>query len=100
MSKKTIPFQMPKKNPDEAPTPAAGSISVLQESLDRWVQQQTPAEIAHAETPEAVASPVTVTIPPAPNWFEAVKIGFFLPHLTVWVWTLGAVQKQLRLFSR
>jgi hypothetical protein len=101
MSKKTIPFQMPKKIADETQTAAAGSISTPQQSLDRWVQpQEAPAEIGLAETEAALTSAVTITIPTAPNWFQAVKIAFFLPYLTVWVWTLGTAQKQLRVLGR
>jgi hypothetical protein len=108
MSKKTIPFQMPKKSANEAFTPAPESSSTHEEAgVDQWVhQQRMPAEIALAdpvelaEVQEAIASSVTITLSAAPNLFEAVKIAFLLPYLTVWVWTLGAAQKNLRLFSR
>lgn len=108
MSKKTIPFQMPKKSTDEALTPAPENLSTLAESsVDQWVhRQETPAEIALAgpvelaEVQEDIASSVTITLSAAPNVFEAVKIAFLLPYLTVWVWTLGAAEKNLRLFSR
>jgi hypothetical protein len=107
MSKKTIPFQMPKKGPDGASPPAKNISAPEETNVDRWVhRQQAPAEIAAAdpaelaEAQEAIASSVTITIAGAPNLFEAVKIGFFLPYLTVWVWTLDAAQKNLRLFAR
>jgi hypothetical protein len=103
MSRKTIQFQTPKKSVDEASTSASENISVPEgTSVDQWVhQQQAASEIALAdEMQEGTDSSLTITISAAPNWFDAVKMGFLLPYLTVWVWTLGAAQKNLRLFSR
>jgi hypothetical protein len=106
MSRKTISFQMPKRSAVEASTPAPRYISTMDEtSVDRWVHRQdTYSEAALtdsvelAEVQDVRASPLTITISGAPNVFEIVKI-VSLPYLTVWVWSLGVAQRNLRLFA-
>lgn len=106
MSRKTISFQMPKKSAVRASAPAPRHISTMDDtSVDRWVyQRDSCSEVALADSVELAevrgvgAAPLTFTISGAPNLFEAVKI-VSLPYLTVWVWTLGMVQKNLRLFA-
>ncbi|HXJ01095.1 MAG TPA: hypothetical protein VNH44_07715 [Micropepsaceae bacterium] len=102
MSKKIVPFQMPKKIGDATPSDVAEDISIPEEaSVDRWVHRhQTGGEMAlAADGQDAAASPITITISAMPNWFDAVRLGF-LPYLTVWVWTLSVAQKNLRLLKR
>ncbi len=57
------------------------------------------SEAEPAEAQNAITS-ITITICAEPDLFEAIKIGFLLPYLTVWFWTLSAAQSNLRLFAR
>jgi hypothetical protein len=103
MSKKTIPFKIPNKSADDTSTPAPTNLSSLEETgVDRWVRQpKKPAKItADPAKDRETAAVVTITISAEPDWFEAIKIGFLLPPLAVWFWTLGAAQRNLQLFTR
>ena len=107
MSKKTISFQNPSNS---ANSPAAPGLAIVRSradlAVDQWINQ--PEEIvetslaASIKPDEArkVAASVTVRISTEPDAFEVIKIGFLLPHLVFWLWTLGAMQRSLRLFDR
>jgi hypothetical protein len=93
MSKKTIAFEMPKAV--AARTRGAHRTDPMPQatSAEEWMNpRQMPAD--------ATASRIAITISTTPNWFEVAKIGFFLPYLVCWAWTLEATQRNLRLFAR
>ena len=107
MSKKTISFQNPSNS---ANSPAAPGLAIVHSradlAVDQWINQ--PEEIvetslaASIKPDEArkVAASVTISISTEPDAFEVIKIGFLLPYLVFWLWTLGAMQRSLRLFDR
>ncbi len=107
MSKKTISFQNPSNS---ANSPAAPALAIVHSradlAVDQWVNQ--PEEIGETSLASSikpdearkVAASVTISVSTEPNAFEVIKIGFLLPYLVFWLWTLGAMQRSLRLFDR
>ena len=89
MSKKTIAFEMPKDLEPEPGPSHRKSLAPRAATAEAWVHQQG-----------ADASSITLTISGTANWFEAAKIGFVVPYLVVWAWTLEATRRNLRLFAR
>ena len=107
MSKKTVSFQNPSYS---ANSPAAPGLAIVHSrtdlAVDQWINQ--PEEIVETllassiksdEARRGVAS-VTINVSAEPDAFEAIKIGFLAPYLVFTLWTLGAMQRSLRLFDR
>jgi hypothetical protein len=96
MSRKTIAFQMPEKNNDDAPMSISAAPGT---SIDQWVHhQEKPGERFAGGAQDAAASSLTITLSTMPNWYDVVRIGV-LPYLMVWMWTLRATQESLRLLA-
>jgi hypothetical protein len=102
MSKKTIAFQVPRKDPASrglALVPAPAAIEA-----EHWVSRiERPAEII-GETPAPKCAPraatITLAISAEPDLFEAASIGLWLPAAAFWLWGLAATRKSLQLFTR
>ena len=104
MSKKIIPFHMPNTNAGEVAS-APEMISAAEGGgIDQWVhRQEIPAEVTlddPIEQPAAGADRFSITISGTPNMFDLARMSFFLPYLTMWIWTLSAAEKNLELFGR
>ncbi len=104
MSKKTIAIQIPKKSAAEpssrelAPFPSQAASEA-----EQWVSQEQSIEPARENAaPLSVRNGATLTfsISAEPDWFEAVKIGVFLPYAAFSLWAFTATQRNLRLFRR
>ena len=99
MSRKTISFQNPSKS---ASAPAAPERAIARlraaAAVDQWVRE--PEEIVDAAGNRRIPASVTISISAEPDAFEVIKIGFLLPYLTFLYWSLGAAQRNLRLFGR
>ena len=105
MSKKTISFQNPSNN---ANSPAAPGFAIVHSradlAVDQWINQ--PEEIVETslassiKPDEARRASVTIDVSAEPDALEVIKIGFFAPYLAFTLWTLGAMQRSLRLFDR
>jgi hypothetical protein len=105
MSRKTIPFQVPQKTTTALASPSLANISATEDAkVDQWVcQREKPAEILLGE-PVAPgdakrAATLTITVSMEPDWFDAWKIGVFLPYAAVWFWALGAARRGVRIFA-
>jgi hypothetical protein len=107
MSRKTISFQNPSKS-------AIGSTAAHREiagllpaaAVDQWVHEPeeigetTSASSIKPYTPQNVPASVTISISVEPDAFELIKMGFLLPYLMFWYWSLGVAKKNLHLFGR
>ena len=107
MSRKTIAFQVPRKEPASRELAAVPASAVIE--AEDWVSRTEPLRKALGETPvvvarEAPAAPraatITLTVSAEPDWFEAVWLGLFLPPAAFWLWSLSATQRSLRLLAR
>jgi hypothetical protein len=100
MSRKTIAIQIPRK-PEAAPAPAR-SRAKKPAGVEQWVSQtEAPVEVFHAKPAEAPrVAGFTVAIPAEPNFFDAVRIGVFMPYAAMWLWTFSAARKSFSLFAR
>jgi hypothetical protein len=107
MSKKTISFKNPSNS---ANSPVAPELAIIHSradlAVDQWINQ--PEEIVETslapsikpdEARRVIAS-VTINVSAEPDAFEVIKIGFLVPYLVFTLWTLGAMQRSLRLFDR
>ena len=107
MSKKTISFQNPSNS---ANSPAAPGLAIVHSradlAVDQWINQ--PEEIVETSLASSIKSDearrgiasVTINVSAEPDAFEVIKIGFLVPYLAFTLWTLGAMQRSLRLFDR
>ena len=105
MSKKTIFFQNPSNS---ANSPAAPGLAIVHSradlAVDQWINQ--PEEIGETslassiKPDEARRASVTINVSAEPDALEVIKIGFLAPYLVFTLWTLGAMQRSLRLFDR
>jgi hypothetical protein len=108
MSKKSVVIPVPDMSFAQGPGFASGSFWSPDTRADEWVHHHEmpampavtkPAEAA-AAAPEPVPSTIMLTISGEPNWFEAYKLAFMVPQLTLWAWTLGVAERNLRLLTR
>jgi hypothetical protein len=106
MSKKTIAIQIPQKQVAE---PASRELVTFPpqaaSEAEQWVSQVEPSVEAAREksaAPFSVRNGATLTfsISAEPDWFEAVKIGMFLPYAAFSLWAFAATQRNFRLFGR
>ncbi len=103
MSKKTIAIQIPQK---PAAEPFSREIvTVPSTEAEQWVSQVEPSIEAAGEKSVASCSvrngaTLTFSISAEPDWFEAVKIGLFLPYAAFSLWAFTATQRNFRLFGR
>jgi len=107
MTKKTISFQNPSNS---ANSPAAPGLAIVHSradlAVDQWINQ--PEEIVETSLASSIKSDearrviasVTINVSAEPDAFEVIKIGFLVPYLVFTLWTLGAMQRSLRLFDR
>ncbi len=105
MSKKTIAIQIPKKSAAEPSSRELVTFpSQAGSEAEQWVSQVEPSIEAARENaaPLSVRNSATLTfsISAEPDWFEAVKIGLFLPYAAFSLWAFTATQRNFRLFGR
>ena len=106
MSKKTIAIQIPQKPTAE---PASRELVTFPpqavSEAEQWVSRVEPTIEAIREKSAAAFSvrnggTLTFSISAEPDWFEAVKIGLFLPYAAFSLWAFTATQRNFRLFGR
>ncbi len=107
MSKKTISFQNPANSANSS---AAAGRAIIHSradlAVDQWINQ--PEEIVETSSTSSIKSDearrviasVTINVSSEPDALEVIKIGFLAPYLVFTLWTLGAMQRSLRLFDR
>ena len=107
MSRKTISFQSPSKSAIGSTAPHREIARLLPAAaVDQWVHE--PEEIGETtlassikhDAPQIVPASVTISISAEPDAFEVIKMGFLLPYLIFWYWSLGVAQRNLHLFGR
>ncbi|HEY8008368.1 MAG TPA: hypothetical protein VIE66_16590 [Methylocella sp.] len=106
MSKKTISFQNPSNSANSPAAPGLAIHSRADLAVDQWISQ--PEEIVETSLASSIKSDearrvigsVTINVSTEPDAFEVIKIGFLVPYLAFTLWTLGAMQRSLRLFDR
>lgn len=107
MSKKTISFHNP---PNSINLPVAPGLAIVHSradlAVDQWINK--PEEIVETSLASSIKSDearrviasVTINVSAEPDAFEIIKFGFLAPYLVFTLWTLGAMQRSLRLFDR
>jgi hypothetical protein len=100
MSRKTIAFQVPRKEPVSRGVALAPAPGVIE--AEHWVSRTEPPHESIRETQAGAprAATITLTISAEPEWFEAAWIGLLLPPAVFWLWGLSAARRSLQLFVR